>query len=287
MKKIILTFAILFLSYFGYSQGIAVQGIARDVNNTARASQTIALTFEIYYLEGGSPANIYSTTQSLTTDSFGVFSYVLDVPNNLEADFSNKQQFLKITEGATVISDEELKRVPYAYSASNGVPTGAIMPYMGTTAPEGWLLCDGTSIPGGNITYPLRTLLGQDTTPDLRGMFLRGAGVNNSRIGGSEGNALGTYQEGSVGTHNHNKGTLGTIENGEHRHSLDRYSTSESGDGTNSILTDDQNFGSTSANNAISLAGKHSHTITGATANNAENAHTRPANYGVNYIIKI
>jgi microcystin-dependent protein len=67
------------------------------------------------------------------------------------------------------------------------VPTGAILPFAGTTAPAGFLMCDGTSYT--RVTFPgLATALGcggsscaygaADSThfnvPDLRGRFLRG-----------------------------------------------------------------------------------------------------------------
>ncbi len=61
-------------------------------------------------------------------------------------------------------------------------PPGSIQPYGGTTAPEGWLLCNGDSV--SQDDYPdlfdvIGTNFGTDGSgnfnlPDLRGMFLRG-----------------------------------------------------------------------------------------------------------------
>jgi hypothetical protein len=51
MKKIALTFSALFFTLISFSQGIAVQGLARDENNTARTGVDVSLTFEIYYLD--------------------------------------------------------------------------------------------------------------------------------------------------------------------------------------------------------------------------------------------
>lgn len=52
------------------------------------------------------------------------------------------------------------------------MPVGTILPYMGTTAPQGWLICDGSAIPA---TYSdLISLIGKNT-PDLRGRTLIGA----------------------------------------------------------------------------------------------------------------
>lgn len=52
------------------------------------------------------------------------------------------------------------------------MPLGAIVAYVGGSAPAGWLLCDGRPIP--SEYKKLADLLGQSITPDLRGLFLRG-----------------------------------------------------------------------------------------------------------------
>ena len=56
--------------------------------------------------------------------------------------------------------------------AGLGVPAGTIVATWRTTAPDGWLLCDGhAQIPPDS---ELAQIVGGGTTPDLRGMFLRG-----------------------------------------------------------------------------------------------------------------
>jgi microcystin-dependent protein len=76
---------------------------------------------------------------------------------------------------------------------SNGVPSGVVHAYSGTTLPTGWLLCDGSAI--SRITYSnlfsiISTSHGSgdgSTTfnlPDYRGQFLRGR-VNITTISGS------------------------------------------------------------------------------------------------------
>lgn len=94
------------------------------------------------------------------------------------------------------------------------MPVGTVLPYFGTTAPQGWLLCDGAAI--SRSTYnELFTVIGtscgygnNSTTfnlPDLRGMFLRGvdgtAGNDPDKTsrtalntGGNTGNNIGSYQ---------------------------------------------------------------------------------------------
>lgn len=52
-------------------------------------------------------------------------------------------------------------------NADLGPPVGAIMMWPTATAPEGWLICDGSSFSAS--AYPeLNTLLGGTTLPDMR-----------------------------------------------------------------------------------------------------------------------
>lgn len=57
-----------------------------------------------------------------------------------------------------------------------GVPTGTIMMYAGTSAPSGWLICDGSSIANSGATAALYTLIGTrfggaGLLPDLRDRY--------------------------------------------------------------------------------------------------------------------
>ena len=282
MKKVILTLCILFFTLFSFAQGIAIQGIARDANNTAKTNASISLTFETYYLDtSNNPTSVFSQSITLQTDAFGVFSHVLDVPKADESQFSNKDLYLKITEGTVVISNEIFKRVPLAYSASNGVPTGSIMPFIGTTAPAGWILCDGSTIPVNSNTATLRTLLGSGNAPDLQGMFLRGTG--QSPVNSQQGPALKGVQGEAFKSHNHNH-TLVIRNAGIHKHryndrDIDEQKTSgdyADGDGTGS--KDPLRFSQNS--------GLHSHDMEGSISESGGNE-TRPVSYGINYIIKL
>jgi microcystin-dependent protein len=58
-------------------------------------------------------------------------------------------------------------------TASDFIPVGVVMAYMGTTAPSGWLLLDGSSFSAA--TYPqLASLLGGTTLPNLKGKVIVG-----------------------------------------------------------------------------------------------------------------
>lgn len=102
-------------------------------------------------------------------------------------------------------------------------PTGSVLAYGATTAPTGWLLCDGSAV--SRTTYATLYAVvgnahgvGDGTTtfnlPDYRGRFLRGMDGGSGRdpeaasrtamaTGGNTGNAIGSVQTGSVGPHTH------------------------------------------------------------------------------------
>lgn len=91
------------------------------------------------------------------------------------------------------------------------VPTGAVLPYGGTTAPGGWLLCNGQAVSRttqATLFAVIGTTYGDGdgtTTfnlPDLSGRFPLGAGNGHSRgdEGGAEAHELTTEE---MPTHNH------------------------------------------------------------------------------------
>jgi hypothetical protein len=279
------------------SSGLSVQGIARDDKNEALANvDQLDLKFEVYYFIGASitPTIILTSTATIKTDNFGVFSYVVGINQDQSSLISSQSAYLRVssvTTGNVVFSDEKLQTVPYSIYAQNGVPTGSIMPYIGTTAPNGWLLCDGKEIPSGVYYDRLKALAGANT-PNLNGMFLRGAGSTTSIYATKTGPALKAVQNESTLAHNHGV-SLTTDRMGEHNHNpgSDNYFRALKYDGTGTGQGFDNNTGggvepNISTSRAISADGAHTHTVTGSTADSG-GTEIRPINYGVNYIIKI
>jgi len=277
---------LMLISVLSFSQGITVQGIARDPNNNARQNQPITILAELNYLNPISGANVvtYNETITIITDEFGVFSTVLKVPNSIQSILTAHEHYLKISEGSMIISNELLRYVPYAYSAYNGVPSGSIMPYIGVSAPKGWMLCDGRSIPTTDETAILRDLLGASVTPNLNGMFLRGTGT--SPVNKQDGPALMNTQADQNKSHKHGKGNLKTTADGNHSHTLKIRKHFRSFDGADGSDQPYQDEGSSSDNLRTNNSGNHSHNIIGETSNTGGNE-SRPVNFGVNYIIKL
>lgn len=252
------------------------------------------MTFEFYYLDadnGGNRVTIGNAeTVSLATDAFGVFSHILSLPPNNNPRFANQQVHLVISEGRNVISDELLKHVPYAIAANNGVPTGSIMPFVGETAPIGWVLCHGQSISGVNGAQNLIDLIG-DNVPDLRGFFLRGAGTNPLTPVTTN---LGEKQDDSNKRHSHNQGSLVTGTTGAHGHSTNfderPYAISgASGDNFSYSVKFPGGAARTGTHTIPTNVneGAHSHPISGNTGIEGTETESRPVSYGVNYIIKL
>ncbi len=294
MKKILLPILLSFLFSEAFPQmiaresGIGIQGIARDANNNARSNQDITLRFSLYYLnENNTEIQVFNpVSENLRTDAFGVFSYVLEVDPQYHPVIAYYEIFLKIEEGTTVISDEKLKQVPYAISAGNGVPTGSIMPYIGETAPPGWVLCQGQDVSNVPGSASLRNLLGKSTVPDLRAMFLRGTGTNQQY--GKVGPTLLQSQGDMTKAHSHDKGELTTANDGGHEHRLPTDGVYNNNGQHRTIQYSIIDAGTAGFLNFFTQpnSGAHTHQIVGKTAETG-GEETRPVNVGVNYIIKL
>lgn len=267
------------------STGISIQGIARDENNSALANiDQLGLQLKIYYLNASNvEVDILNQTASVKTDNFGVFSYVMTIDKGLFTTISNSPAYLKVTQGTTVFSNEKLQAVPYAIQAQNGVPTGTIMAYVGATAPEGWLLCNGAVFTDNATNAQLKALLGGTTTPNLNGMFLRGTGTAGT---GQSGPTLKQIQQDDTKSHLHAI-NINTSNHPGHQHNMGFANDDYNGSGGTNLngLEND----TTGANNrwlASDFGGEHVHSVIGNSATTG-GTETRPVNYGVTYIIKI
>jgi microcystin-dependent protein len=172
------------------------------------------------------------------------------------------------------------------------MPVGSIMPYGGTTAPDGWLICDGTAV--SRTTYAdLFTVVGTAfgggdgvTTfnlPDLRGTFLRGRDAGAGRdpdaggreemaSGGSTGDTVGSVQADAM---QRITGYFGGGRIGNTTH----YSPFSGGAFTHSSAGSQ---GASGANTALRI------NFDSANSPNARTStETRPINAYVNFIIKI
>jgi microcystin-dependent protein len=304
MKKIYYTLIALVFTTVTLAQGIAVQGIARDDNKAAITQTTLNFTFRILATDN---SQRYTENASIRTDNFGVFSHIVGTGTKLNGlDFSEQGLRIEVSvlyPTKVVVYDEGFNYTPYAHYAANGAPTGSIMPYMGETAPVGWLLCDGRDIPSQYTT--LRAMFDNNKTPNLIGRFLKGAGTggdhNAIATNTFDETTLGEYQEQSLQNHKHNQGTLKTNEDGAHVHRIPHRNTgtpsgTDSTGGENEWgeqRSSDLN-GSSFEKRTRNGDGSHSHNITGETSGvlggsvvKTTTEETKPNNFSVNYIIKL
>lgn len=171
--------------------------------------------------------------------------------------YKNNNGNLQLISGATLYAD---------------APVGSISAFGGSTAPNGWLLCQGQAV--SRTTYAeLFSIIGTafgsgdgSTTfniPDLRGEFLRGAGTNSHTNQGNGGN-VGGHQDATVVSNSY--------------YNLDNTGWTRFLDPNNPI---DLNGDATLMNTGKQLPNSGGQTATFAGAYSV-----RPTNTSVNYIIK-
>ena len=163
-----------------------------------------------------------------------------------------------------------------------GNPAGIIAPFAGTAVPSGWLACQGQAV--SQTTYAALFAAigttwdiggegaGNFRLPDLRGMFLRGAGTNaTGSSSGAVGQPVSDYAADTYLNHSH------TASQPAHSHSYTVVtSTSQATGGSGSNYYNGAGGSSTgTAQPAI--------TVDTSTTGGTE---TKPKNYGVLYIIK-
>ncbi len=137
-----------------------------------------------------------------------------------------------------------------------------------------WVMADGRSVAG--TAYA--TVTGNATVPDLRGAYLRMAGVNSTNAAWDGGTLNGWHDD----TTRLPRNTAFTTSNpGGHTHSTSIMKTSSASGNIASGNIAFGDGGNVAISNWTNAAGAHTHTITGG------DTETRPKTYSVNYFIKV
>ena len=130
------------------------------------------------------------------------------------AEIANETEAVQQTDNEKMITPATLG----VALAASGNPPGTIIAFAGTTAPVGYLICDGSIVQDApaqtiqGITGDFRTLRGvlgtsfspnntDVTLPDLRGEFLRGWRADKPGV--DSGRELGSFQGQSIQSHFH------------------------------------------------------------------------------------
>lgn len=167
------------------------------------------------------------------------------------------------------------------------VPIGGVFPFAGTTAPTGYLLCDGSAI--SRTTYAalfaeIGTAFGAgdgSTTfnvPDTRGIFIRGAG-SQTISGTSYAGTLATKQGQLTKLPTTAFGFTTGVESSSHTHGI---TAEPSTTGTTYVAGRGSGVPQTSYSTGTQSA-NHTHSAASWSGGDAE---TRPGNIALNHIVK-
>jgi microcystin-dependent protein len=324
--------AVLFFLVISFSQAgvpgvITYKGELLDAGGQP-VTGTNSIDFKLYSVESGGTA-YWSETQTVSVAT-GSFTVQLGAnPANLIDDSQlGGDTWLGITVagGTEMTPRQKMSSVAYslrakvAESVTNSdslIPAGSIMAYAGTTAPAGWMFCEGTSL--DRTTYSrLFAAIGTShgssspTTfniPDYRGRFLRGvdrgAGLDKNTstrepaaAGGNSGDAVGSVEDGA--TMRPAVGFTGTMTGSGTATTSDQIPSVHSHaaiagtflvlGGSNPTFTIAPG-GGVSSSSLTDTAGSHNHSmttnVTGTSAvTGGGDLETRPVNANVEYIIK-
>ena len=160
-----------------------------------------------------------------------------------------------------------------------GSPAGIVAPFAGTSAPSGWLACNGANV--SRVDYAtLFAAIGTTwgvgdgsttfTLPDLRGAFVRGSGT--SALDPNSPRAVGSFQAEAYLNHSH------TASQPAHNHSYTTPSGANTYNaGSGGTFSVPNSAGATTGNAQPAI------TVDTSTTGGTE---TRPDNYALLYIIK-
>ena len=165
-------------------------------------------------ITGEKLANLAITAGQIATDAV-ITSKINNDAVTIDKIADNAVDTLQLANGAV----EPTKISQTAAAGSGFNPTGAVIWYAGTSAPTGYLKCNGDAIPNGSGTVQgvgadfsgLHAIIG-GTLPDLRGEFIRGWD-DGRNIDGSR--AIRSTQSQLAEAHSHTA-TTGT--DGAHTH---------------------------------------------------------------------
>lgn len=221
MKKVVFILSLVFfivLPFVSYSASVPplinYQGMLTDAQGQPVVSGTNKLTFNIYdAVIGGNLVWGPQVFDSVPVIN-GMFNVILGTTDTggrsiLDA-FDADSRFLGIIieSGSEISPRQQILSTPYSIQAERAVdsnllngqtpqwyaPVGSVIAYFGTTAPDGWLFCDGSAIGADSKFDILKTVLGSTNVPNLTDMFLRGKSASRT---------VGDLEMDEIRSHNH------------------------------------------------------------------------------------
>ena len=173
-------------------------------------------------------------------------------------------------------------------SVGDSLPPGAIIPFGGTSTPDGWLYCDGTSYATADypdlfaeIGYTWGGAGANFNVPDFRDRYLQGVSADEAL-----GDTFGATDHEINFEHTHDNDTLEADSGGAHTHTVSGTTSSDGAHdhtGTTGLPSTTVNaqtpvapvtVASDTHTHAISSDGSHTHTVSGTAASNGAHTHT-------------
>jgi microcystin-dependent protein len=290
---------------------VATEGAVKIVQSGALAAGKAGLWVDsgAAQILGAALVYVNQTSPSSTTPALLIRNNAKDMlsvgPSGPRVLQETKANILALTRAAGAVSYATDEKAPYFDDGIQLVPfmpTGAVLPFAGTSAPAGYLPCDGAAV--SRTTYArLFTVInethgqGDNSTtfnvPDYRGRFLRGtdtfgagaasrdvdkAGRAAMATGGNTGDAVGSVQ---IQATKLPTAAFTTNDPGTHTHPPLSGSNFQINNGGEHTVGGTGLFGTDNLNATTGAGGAHSHSVNGGGDNE-----TRPINAYVNFIIK-
>ncbi|MFH1148211.1 MAG: hypothetical protein V1736_10960 [Pseudomonadota bacterium] len=191
-------------------QLVNYQGMLTDAQGAPLETKEYKLSFSIYSVSLGGTAVWGPQVFDSVPVVRGHFNVILGPKDTSNRDIanafttSNAYLEIKVGDSTPIAPRQQVLSTPYALQAeksayavqavtatisthhSNIIPVGTIVAFFGHVLPPGWRWCNG-----------------ENNTPDLRGVFLRG--LDDGR-GLDPGRGFGTYQADEFRNHNHGNG---------------------------------------------------------------------------------
>lgn len=112
MKTTTFTLIAILFTFNLFAAPISVQGVLRDSDNRAIADGTYAMDFQVFESSTASTSSYASISKSVVVTN-GVYSEVLEIPNNANA--STSELWLEITVGTEIMPRVRLYLSPYEF----------------------------------------------------------------------------------------------------------------------------------------------------------------------------
>ena len=153
----------------------------------------------------------------------------------------------------------------YAISQNIAIPAGTVIAYGGSSAPAGWLLCDGAAYNTStysNLFAAIGSTFGSNV-PDLRGRFVRGANPGQINADADASN-VGDFLDDKFDTHDHSLTVTNANTTTTHTHTHTHSETLE-----NATLSHTHAVSVTSSSNSVvhnhggttNAVADHTHTV--------------------------